>query len=145
MGYAALQVRSVGMAEETYSRSQAMSIAQDFIERVRVNVEELPTYITAANWNAPSAPAKTCVVSGSLPSTADACSATEMATQDIYDIYRATKTLLPASDVLLRSCNQVYCIIVAWDGTTTANCDQQSNSNGERGANAHCVVVDFMP
>ena len=52
MGYAALQLKSVRLSEETYSRSQAMSVAQDFIERVRVNFNEASKarYVAAASW-----------------------------------------------------------------------------------------------
>lgn len=147
MGYAALQVKSVQMSEETYSRSQAMSIAQDFVERTRSNPEGIATYKSADQWNSSPLvmPDKTCLYDASISIDISSCSAAELAEKDIYDTRLAAQSMLSNGTAEFEDCGSVSCISVAWAGTTTADCDQADFSNGNRGDNAHCVVVDFVP
>lgn len=143
MGYAALQLRSVKMAEDTYSRSQAMSIAQDTIERIRANVDALPTYL-ATDWDASlSAPATPCVFTASIP--AAGCSPADMAANDVFEVRSAAAAMLISGNVSVASCSPLTCVTVAWSDTTAAACDQAHVEAGDRGSNAHCVVVEFIP
>jgi type IV pilus assembly protein PilV len=146
MGYAALQVKSVHMSEETYSTSQAMSIAQDFIERARVNPEGIDTYRDPDEWSGQLAlPAKTCLYDASASIAASSCSAPELARKDIYDTRLAAQSLLANGTALFDDCGTISCITVAWASTLTEHCDQVDFSNGDRGDNAHCVVLEFVP
>lgn len=143
MGYAALQVRSVRMTEDTYARSQAMAIAQDVIERIRANVDALPTYL-AADWDTTSSePAANCVFTAAIPATG--CSAANMARSDIDSVRATARNMLPTGSVNVSSCNQLTCVTVAWNDTAAASCDQTEIENGDRGRNASCVVVQFIP
>lgn len=143
MGYAALQVRSVKMSEDTYSRSQAMAIAQDVIERIRANVDALPDYL-AANWEAElTEPAASCVYTSAVPETG--CTASTMATHDIYSVRTIARTMLPSGSVDVAACEQLTCVTVAWSDTTTAACNQSEIEDGDRGSNANCVVLEFIP
>jgi type IV pilus assembly protein PilV len=143
MGYAALQLNAVRMSEDTYSRSQAMAVAQDLIERMRANVNSdavLAFYTDAADWSGtPTSPAKSC------SDPAVPCSPDAIAESDIYQSRRYAQTMLPTGDVAVSKCNGVTCVTVAWNQTTPANCKQTERVNGDRGANANCVIVEFIP
>lgn len=147
MGYAALQLRSVKMSEDTYSRSQAMAIAQDAIERVRGNVDGLPNYYTT-NWNAdlPAADSRTsCTYTNSIPATP--CSAEDMVANDVFELRTTARTMLPAGTIAVTACEQLSCVTVAWNETTTANCDPDdiNGDNNDLGTSASCVRLEFIP
>lgn len=149
MGYAALQLKSVSLTEETYSRSQAMSIAQDLIERARVNFSDAAKarYLAADNWagDIPEAAPVSCVQTQSLPSSEHFCSTAEMADQDIVDTRKQAAQVLSDGKVLFDQCESIYCVTVAWGDTSVADCDQTDFADGVRTANAHCVIVEFIP
>lgn len=143
MGYAALQLRSVKLAEDTYSRSQAMAIAQDAIERIRANVDALPAYL-ATDWTASlNTPSQRCVFTGAVP--AAGCSSAEMVVNDVYEVRSAAATMLASGNVSVAACSPLTCVTVAWADTVPASCDQSHVEAGDRGSNAHCVVVEFIP
>ena len=143
MGYAALQLRSVRMAEDTYARSQAMAIAQDVVERIRANVDALPLYLSA-DWDAALAqPAVSCVFTASVPDTG--CTSQSMAANDIYEVRQTAQAMLSTGAVAVAPCNQLACVTVAWNETLPASCDPAEVESSDRGSNAHCVVVEFMP
>ena len=149
MGYAALQLKSVRLSEETYSRSQAMSVAQDFIERVRVNFNEASKarYVAAASWTgevAESAPVS-CVQTQSKPGLDHFCTQAQMADQDIFDARTHVAQVLADGKMQFSQCDNVYCVTVAWADTTVDTCDQADFADGARTANAHCVIVEFIP
>ena len=145
MGFAALQLKSVKVTEETYSRSQAMSIAQDLVERVRVNALALGTYSSAESWSGEnSAVAETCRAT-SVGQAETACTEVQMASADIYESRLIASSMLENGQVQMLPCSSVYCITVAWSKTALANCDQSDFSDGTRGDNAHCVIVEFIP
>ena len=50
LGFIGLQVRASGAGNEAFARTQAMAIAQDLAERVRLNIDQIAAYTTAANW-----------------------------------------------------------------------------------------------
>lgn len=145
MGYAALQLRSVKMSEDTYSRSQAMAIAQDAIERVRANIDGLPTYLST-NWGADlAAPETRCTYTNAIPPTP--CTAEQMVANDVYELRTTARTMLPAGSVEVEACNQLTCVTVAWNETTTANCDQDAINadNNDLDSTASCVRLEFIP
>ncbi|MCG8535650.1 MAG: type IV pilus modification protein PilV, partial [Pseudomonadales bacterium] len=51
MGYAAVQLNAVKVTEHSNSRSQAMAIAQDAIERLRANVTNVDDYLGGDAWS----------------------------------------------------------------------------------------------
>lgn len=147
VGYAALQLKSVKQVEETYSRSQAMSVAQDFIERAKANnVEDaMDIYLSAANWTGQLNDPGSCAVTDTVPSADDACSGTAMAQYDIYQVRSGLTSLLTNGKINFATCGGIYCVTVAWAETQLADCDQTAFANGERQDNAHCVQVEFIP
>lgn len=145
MGYAALQLRSVKMSEDTYSRSQAMAIAQDAIERVRANIDGLPAYL-ATNWGgALVAPATRCTDTETIPDTP--CTAEQMAANDVYELRTMANTMLPTGTIAVSPCNQLTCVTVAWNETTITNCTQDAINagNNDLDTNASCVRLEFIP
>lgn len=145
MGFAALQLKSVKVTEETYSRSQAMSIAQDLIERVQVNAEVIAEYSAEASWSGENAAVtKTCRAT-TISQAETPCTASEMAKADIHETRLIASSMLEQGRVQLLPCSDKYCITVAWAKTALGDCDQTDFSEGLRGDKAHCVVIDFNP
>ena len=147
MGFAALQLNAVRISEDTYSRSQAMAIAQNLIERMRANVDATSTtYVSSDLWSADPGSSTACFTADD-PSPDDICESTAMAAQDIKEVQRMARDSLPHGSVLAASCGSVTCITVAWDKATTATCDQEAidSDAGDRAEEASCVVVEFIP
>lgn len=148
MGFAALQLKSVHLTEETYSRSQAMSIAQDFVERARANFspKARERYLQAGQWtgdipdDAPS-----CVLTERKPTKQDSCTEVDMASSDIAATRTHAGSVLQNGNVGFEECGNLYCVTVAWAETSVESCDQGSFADGSRGAEAHCVTLEFIP
>lgn len=146
VGFAALQLKSVKQVEETYSRSQAMSVAHDLIERVRSNLtaESRAYYLQANSWTANLNNPGSCVVTGSVPSAQDACSTLAMAEFDVYEVRNNLANLLQNGKIDLAPCQEVSCVTVAWGETQLDQCDQSGFSNGERDSDAHCIRLEVV-
>lgn len=130
LGFASLQSRALVSTEDTYQRTQATSLAQEIIERMRMSGISPGTqsnanaaaadYTTASNW------------SGSLPADLDeclgitaACSASEMAKYDIAQIRDAVENSgnLPNGRVLVQACdNDRVCAYIAWGEDDVEEC-----------------------
>lgn len=111
LGFVALQVRASTSGNEAFSRTQAMAIAQDMAERVRLNMGERTYYTTASNWG----------VTGNISACEVAeCSPTQLAQYDIAVANNAAATLLPNGRVRIQQCqgSLINCIYVSWDDTT---------------------------
>ena len=149
MGYAALQLKSVRMTEDTYSRGQAMSIAQDLVERVRVNKVSASDYLQASWAGQNSQPSATCISTSVGSIGDDACSSAELAAMDVYQVRYSTETMMENGKIKLTQCNNnnadLYCVTVAWAKTPIASCNQAEFTNGQRGDSAHCIVLEFTP
>lgn len=131
LGFAGIQTRAVGATEYTYTRTQAVSLAQDMLERMRMNgvtvaVQSsaysnaaITTYTTAANWTG-SIPTQNCL------GTSSTCSSSDMALYDIAQIRSVVQSdsYLPQGQMLVErdATSQQVFIYVAWGGTTTADC-----------------------
>jgi type IV pilus assembly protein PilV len=111
ISFAGLQLRAVQTSGDSYNRTQAMAIAQDLAERVRVNGTQFETYKAAATWSSTAA-APDCM--------AASCTAADMVTYDVAQIRAAAATLLPEGLVNMQACsgatNGLGCIYVSWDG-----------------------------
>ncbi|MDY6921508.1 MAG: type IV pilus modification protein PilV [Pseudomonadota bacterium] len=143
VGYAALQLQSVRQVEQTYSRSQAMSVAQDVAERIRANNTQaaLAIYHNADSWSQDLNDPGGCVVTAAVPGIGDVCTPEEMARSDIFEVRSGLVSLLENGKVQVAPCDEIRCITVAWDETELDNCDETAFVDGERGANAHCIQI----
>lgn len=141
MGYAAVQLNAVKLTEETYSRSQAMAIAQDAIERLRSNVAQIDGYLGSDKWQNVAAWT-------SCADRASPCGEAGMVNVDITQINHMATTMLPNGKVLIENCpnSTAVCVVVAWGETAAADCDQSQYTNsGSTDEDAHCVEVEFIP
>ncbi len=152
LGFAGLQSRALMSTEDTYQRTQATSIAQEMIDRMRMNgitgvtqssavaaeaSANRQAYVTASNW-AGAKPAQDCF------GVAKTCSVSEMALYDIAQIRQMVESSssLPNGSALVALCssdggvNDRICAYVAWGSTTAAECA----ANADVGVN-ECVMV----
>lgn len=151
MGFAALQLRAIDTTSVTYSRTQAMAIARDLVERININPEAWPQGYgdSSDNWSASiSDDPNVCMAQGD--GDPPNCNGDQMASADVNDVRKtANDFLFDGAVVVEENCRneQVACVIVTWNGTTLENCDPDSVSVGDNAdnSNANCVIVEFWP
>ena len=152
MGFAALQLRSVETTTLTYSRSQAMAIARDTVERINSNPRAWPEGYdeSASNWTAElgDAPPASCV----NVAAANKCSEAELASVDRYEVRSLAQQMLFNADMIVEEhCgdnNQVACVKIAWEGTTLEDCNPSGatvSSATQSDAAANCLILEFWP
>lgn len=111
MGFVGLQVRASTTGGDAFSRTQAMAIAQDLAQRVRLNSRQMAFYTTAANWRD----------GGDISAceTAD-CTPAQVAQYDMDNVVNSAATLLSNGQVRMQQCtgSLANCIYVSWDDTT---------------------------
>lgn len=147
MGFVGLQMKAVDTTETTYSRSQAMAIARDLIERINANpMDWVSHYGEGSRWNSESiASASSCYGAG-VSGSRNRCDSGQMAAWDVYEVRTVADQMLYQGKVAVRnSCANagVPCVVVAWEGTEPANCDPESFAIGGNNANSNCVKVEF--
>lgn len=142
LGFVALQVRASTVGNESFARTQAMAIAQDMGERVRLNIGQIDYYTTAGNWG----------MAGNLTAceTAD-CSSLQLAQYDIDHVSNSAATLLPSGRVSMQQCGGAtptsvfHCIYVSWDDTTPtmgAGDNDCATAAGRYRDGATCVMME---
>lgn len=115
MGFVALQVRAASAGSEAFERTQAMAIAQDLAERVRLNPRQMNFYSTASSWTNPG--------SSDSCETAD-CTELQLAQYDIAQVVNTAMSMLPNGQIRMAECsgstagNVFRCIYVSWNDTT---------------------------
>lgn len=118
LGFIALQYRAVEATAEGGARVQAINLARDFAERIRVNRGALTKYEAEI-----SDPAKQ--ESSSKNCVAIDCTAEEMADFDVAQIVKRAKSFAMAVNLLTCPGNEVgdkrKCIYVAWGDTAPTN------------------------
>lgn len=111
MGFIGLQVRASSTGNEAFAKTQAIAIAQDLAERVRLNIKQRGVYVTAANWR-----------TGGDFSFCDKnrCTPAQVAQYDMDNAVNAAATLLPNGQVRMQQCpaSLTNCVLVSWDDTT---------------------------
>ena len=123
LGFIALQYRSVEATSEAINRVQAMNVARDMAERIRVNRDAIATYKTETETaDSQTSFAKDC--------TSEGCSAIELADYDVAQV--TAKAAVLGMTVNMLGCpgnnDGRNCLYVAWgdtsatDGTTAGDC-----------------------
>lgn len=163
LGFAALQTRAMQSTGDSYLRSQAMAIAQDLAERVRLNRGGLATYVSATtDWPTTTPIANdtdlpgllsACIATTSNAATLN-CDAATMATFDMNEIRYRAATMLPAGLVNMRQCQTpaggtttpLNCIYVSWDGTqpTAGTSGQCVDSAGLYVGSPRCIMLEVL-
>lgn len=150
LGYIMLQVRAMEATAEGTQRIQAINIARDLAERVRVN---------RGGWTFAASPksyftefATTALQSEKTKDCAAAeCTASELADYDVNELYNYS--LQYGMNLGMAECpgntaanNKRYCIFVAWGNTVASNSSTDENScvNGNAyRANSTCVMMEL--
>ena len=154
-------VKTVQESEHNFSRSQALVIAQNLIEFVRVNPDGWDTYTTASHWQGGTQTGKSQDCFSKTNTLPKDCTSAAMALADISlikDYVDHHMPLLNGSIELRSPCaagSDIACVIVAWMDTTTAQCnplndgtglfDDDEQHNNEFTESSQCVVIDFIP
>lgn len=143
MGFIALQVRAASAGGEAFEKTQAMAIAQDLGERVRLNPTEITFYATAANW-------KTGLTLDGCE-TGDCTSLQTLAQYDIAQVMNSAATLLPNGQARMAQCqgsvagNVFHCIYVSWNDTTPTAGEGAADcvtTAGTYRTDATCVMME---
>jgi type IV pilus assembly protein PilV len=140
VGFAALQVRAVTASSEAFQRSQAMVIARDMGERIRVNVGARSEYFLASNWALSTAPAN-CRQSN--------CTAAQLAQYDIVEIKTQASAVGANGSANMLTCSgnaTLHCLYVAWGNTTPTNSTAANTTsctlNGTFQPSSTCILLE---
>lgn len=145
LGFIALQYRAVEATSEAINRVQAINIARDMAERIRVNREALGTYKTEIQ----TADKQTSFATNCIEST---CSTIALADFDVSQVVTKASDLGMSMNMQLCPLNEDgrNCIYVAWgetsatDGNGAGDC---TNTNEIEGSTSYsntstCVIME---
>lgn len=116
LGFVALQYRAVEATSEANYRIQAINIARDLAERMRVNRSALSTYKTeTSNATTQKQAGKSCLI--------NTCTTTELADFDVAEVANRADSLGMTVNMLNCPGNSDgrNCIYVAWGDTSATN------------------------
>lgn len=138
LGFVALQYRALEASAESTNRVQAITIARDLAERIRVNRNAFATYKTELSTAANQKTSKTNCLTAN-------CSNTDLADFDVSQVVnRATTFGMTMNIMNCISTNNRSCIYVAWgdssatDGTGTGDC---TNGNAYNPTST-CIIME---
>lgn len=146
MGFIALQIKAVDATDEAMSKIEAMNVARDVAERIRVNKSALTTYVTELNKTTQ----KNLATSGLTKCLGyTACSAVKMAEYDVAQIVSQIQSV--GMQIALPNCQVIgavdrVCIYVAWADTKPINdlADKYAcTSGGAYLPEAKCIVMEL--
>jgi type IV pilus assembly protein PilV len=145
LGFSALQARALSASSEGMVRTQAMQIARDLAERIRVNRSAYAQYV--ASIAAPTT-GNDCVTAY--------CNSTNLAKYDVQQVVARAQSI--GATIAFPVCSGVLsatrCIYVAWGSTTPtdntatqggADCTYNGNYNSYNTTNKKpttCVMVE---
>ena len=131
LGFVALQIRAITASNEATMNVQAMNIARDLAERMRMNRSGLTDYVANTEAN-------DCATTF--------CTAGEMAKYDFRQVSSRATGLGMSMNVLNCQGSTLVrkCIYVAWEGTTATNGTGSSAcTNGAAYVpNAKCIIME---
>ncbi|SDS65388.1 type IV pilus assembly protein PilV [Halopseudomonas litoralis] len=141
LGFAGLQLKGLKTTEDANYRAHATLIAQDAIERILSNPEQITAYITSNSYTATApgtAPPGNCVGS--------TCSASAMATWDIAHLNWTVANALPAGRIMAGTCpfngGNAQCVTVSWNGMLPGNCTTAGGINST--PDSTCLVMEII-
>lgn len=139
LGFIALQYRAIEALSEGENRIQAINIARDLAEKVRVNRNEINTYTEVVHGNVTALPTPNCFNG--------LCSTEEKANFDAALIKLSAQRM--GMTVNMLTCSGVengrLCIYVAWGDTSATNADGLNNctTSGSYRNESTCVVMEM--
>ena len=117
LGLAGIQGLSLENSHTSYSRSQAILLAYDMVDRMKANPTGGSAYVVATGTS-PTTPSKLC--------NTEACSNTEMAAFDLWQWKSTLPNLLISGNGQVVNTGGTYTITVHWDedrtGATGTTC-----------------------
>ena len=144
LGFVALQYRAIEAASEGESRIQAINLARDIAEKVRVNREQIGNYATAISEN---------TITLNPNCLNEFCSASEKAVFDASQANLSAQRMGMTVNMLI--CpgveNRRQCIYVAWGDTSATAADATNNEDvvdctsveGTYTSTSTCVVMEL--
>lgn len=144
LGFTALQLRAVDASQEAVERSNAMNLARDLAERIRINRTALLSYQKAIN----AQPTST-ICDGSGVGYLPNCNPESMASYDAAEILNKAKET--GQTIKIYDCigSTMQCIYVAWGNTNTAQnniyTDSRKCISSETGTyiiGSQCLVME---
>lgn len=137
LGFAGLQLKGLQTTEDANYRAQATLIAQDAIERMLSNPEQISAYTNN------SYPTGTLGATPPSGCTTSACSATAMVTQDKNQLAWIAANSLPGGRISATNCfGGAQCVMVSWNGAAPGSCITTSSIN--TAADSTCVVLEVI-
>lgn len=138
LGFVALQYRAIDASYEGGNRIQAINLARDLSEKIRVNREQIAQYVTTTSGTITALPTTNCFNVFCTPNQKaifDA-SVSKLAAQRIG----MTMNMFTCPSVN----NGRRCIYVAWGDTSATNADGLNNctTSGTYRAESTCVVME---
>ncbi|MFV5264149.1 type IV pilus modification protein PilV [Acinetobacter courvalinii] len=140
LGFVALQIRAIAASHEAGRNIQAMNIARDLSERIRVNRDGLLDYKTIDSNQA----VQDCASGSGLASF---CNTKQMAQYDYKQISNKANEI--GMQLAILDCQgsptlKRKCIYVAWEGTTATNGTASTDcTNGAAYIpEAKCIIVE---
>ncbi len=139
LGYAGLQLQALDSTTMSYTRSQATSIAQAAVERIKANPWQAAYYYDSNNWPTDDPGAnfdETC-------STGKDCLPAEIAAWDINQLRWLTWNLLPTGRIDVSPCvgSELQCVRVAWNEAMPSDCED----GGAVVSGVDCFVLEVLP
>lgn len=139
LGFVSLQYRAVGESAEAGHRIQAMNLARDLADRVRVNRGVLSEYKSRMSNAALQAQGGDCINHG--------CTAKQLAAFDVAQV--TTQVHNQGMTMNMLDCpntnNKRQCVYVAWGDTAATNGgDLEDCTNGNYyNPNSTCIIMEL--
>lgn len=118
LGYAGMQVQTLGQTSNAQHRMQALALAGDLLSRVRANGQDdtVKNIYFNANYQAGGHP---------VSCQTQVCTTTQLASADVSDLRRQLRELLPSAAMRFEknATNGTYFLTLAWNGQA-ASADQ---------------------
>lgn len=131
LGFTALQIRAVSASADAGQNIQAMNIARDLSERIRMNRDGLNEYKANATV---------------IDCAANFCTSNQMAAYDFRQVQLRAENL--GMSIAVHDCQgstlKRKCVYVAWDTTTATNGSGGNHcTNGTAyNPNAQCIIME---
>lgn len=142
LGFAVMQLRAIEATSEGFNRVQAMSLARDLSEKIRLNREQVALYQSTVNSTG----------TGNASCYTKVCSAAQKVESDVAE----TKSRVEDAGmkISMSTCPNVnngrHCIFIAWNKTEAKNGNASDESsctitaNGKMSYNegSKCIVME---
>lgn len=138
LGFIALQYRAMEATAESGSRVEAMTLARDLAERIRVNRSAIDTYETELATAANQTSTMDCLN--------NFCSAAELADYDVNQVVQKARSMGMTMNYMTcqNTDSERKCVYVAWGDTSATNGTnpEDCTSGTSYNPNSTCVIME---